>query len=46
MLLFCHGVMYDTGTVAWWWLMPAAVVAAGFTLSLFSLFREMKGGNR
>jgi hypothetical protein len=43
LLLFCHGVLYDQSVTAWWWLLPAAAVAAGFTISLAGLIREMRG---
>lgn len=44
LLLFCHEFLYDPGTTAWWWLLPAAAVGAGFAISLVNLVREMKGG--
>ena len=45
-LLFCHGVLYDPAATAWLWLLPAAAVGAGFTLSLVGLNREVKGGRK
>lgn len=46
LLLFCHGFMYDPGAATWLWLLPAAAVSAGFTISLANLVRQMKGSNR
>jgi hypothetical protein len=46
MLLFCHQFSYDPGATAWLWLLPAAAVGGGFTLSLVNLIREMKGGRK
>jgi hypothetical protein len=44
LLMFCHQFSYDAGDAAWWWLVPSAAVAAGFTYSLAGLVREIKGG--
>jgi hypothetical protein len=43
-LLLCHQFQYDPGAISWLWLLPAAAVGAGLTVSLVGLVREMKGG--
>jgi len=43
LILLCHGFPYEPGTTAWLWLLPAAAVATGFTLSFVGLIREVKG---
>jgi hypothetical protein len=46
LLLLCHQFYYEPGTTSWLWLLPAAAVGVGFTLSLANLVREMKGGRK
>lgn len=44
LLMLCHQFHYEPVTTSWLWLLPAAAVGAGFTVSLARLVREMKGG--
>lgn len=46
LLLFCHQFSYDPSATAWLWLLPAAAVGAGITISLVNLVRELKGGRQ
>jgi hypothetical protein len=43
LLLFCHQFHYEPVATSWLWLLPAAAVGAGFTVSLVGLLREMMG---
>ena len=43
LLLLCHQFHYEPEAISWLWLLPAAAVSAGFTVSLVGLVREIKG---
>jgi hypothetical protein len=45
-LLLCHQFHYEPSTISWLWLLPAAMVGTGFTISLAGLVREIKGGRK
>jgi hypothetical protein len=46
LFLFCHQFLYEPSNTSWLWLLPAAAVGAGFTISLAGLVREMWGGRK